>query len=44
MINGKVIGPLVRVVPNYDDEVGHLALRFPDGSVVEGVVEVRART
>jgi uncharacterized protein YcbX len=36
MINGKVVGPLVRVVPNYDGEVGHLALRFPDGSVVEG--------
>jgi uncharacterized protein YcbX len=42
MINGKVIGPLVRVVPNYDDEVGHLALRFPDGSVVEGVVDIGA--
>jgi uncharacterized protein YcbX len=40
MINGKVVGPLVRVVPNYDDEVGHLALRFPDGSVVEGVVDI----
>jgi uncharacterized protein YcbX len=38
MINGKVVGPLVRVVPEYDDEVGHLALRFPDGTLVEGVV------
>ncbi len=38
MINGKVVGPLVRVVPNYDDQVGHLALQFPDGSLVEGVV------
>jgi MOSC domain-containing protein len=42
MINGKVVGPLVRVVPNYDEAVGHLALRFPDGSLVEGVVRTGA--
>ncbi len=40
MINGKVVGPLVRVVPDYDDEAGRLALRLPDGSVVEGEVAI----
>jgi uncharacterized protein YcbX len=36
MINGKVVGPLVRVVPDYDAAAGHLALRMPDGDVVAG--------
>lgn len=40
MVNGKVAGTLVRVVPDYDDGLGRLALRFPDGAVVEGDVEV----
>ena len=40
MMNGKVIGPLVRVVPDYDDETGRLALQMPDGEVVEGEVHV----
>jgi uncharacterized protein YcbX len=40
MVNGKVAGPLVRVVPDYDDRLGQLAFRFPDGAVVEGDVEV----
>jgi len=40
MINGKVIGPLVRVVPEYDDSAGSLALHMPDGEVVAGDVEV----
>jgi len=40
MINGKVVRALVQVVPEYDDGVGRLALRFPEGAVVEGTVEV----
>jgi uncharacterized protein YcbX len=43
MVNGKVIGPLVRVVPDYDDAAGRLALRLPDGSVVEGDVDAEDR-
>jgi uncharacterized protein len=38
LVNGKVAGPLVQVAPDYDDRDGRLALRFPDGSVAEGVV------
>jgi MOSC domain-containing protein len=40
MVNGKVAGPLVRVLPSYDDARGTLALRFPDGSVVADEVAV----
>ena len=40
MINGKVVGPLVRVVPDYDDATGRLALHLPDGDVVAGDVAV----
>lgn len=40
MINGKVIGPLVRVVPEYDDASGSLSLHMPDGEVISGTVEV----
>jgi MOSC domain-containing protein len=40
MINGKVVGPLVRAVPDYDDKAGRLALHLPDGDVVEGDVAV----
>jgi hypothetical protein len=40
MINGKVIGSLVRVVPEYDDAAGSLVLRMPDGELVSGTVEV----
>jgi uncharacterized protein len=40
MMNGKMIGPLVRVVPDYDDETGRFALQMPDGEVVEGEVRV----
>ncbi len=39
LVNGKTIGPLVGVVPDYDAASGRLALRFPDGSVVAGSVE-----
>src|SRR5262245_61335278 len=38
-MNGKTIGELVRIVSEYDDAAGRLALRFPDGSVVDGTVE-----
>jgi uncharacterized protein YcbX len=40
MMNGKVIGPLVRVIADYDDGTRRLALRMPDGEVVEGEVRV----
>ena len=40
MVNGKVAGMLVRVVPDYDDGQGRLALQFPDGGVIAGDVEV----
>jgi uncharacterized protein YcbX len=40
MVNGKVAGPLVRVLPSYDDAGGTLALRFPDGGVVADEVAV----
>ena len=43
MMNGKTIGELVAVVPEYDEAAGRLALRFPDGSVVDGVVETGDR-
>ena len=39
LVNGKTVGPLVGVVPDYDAVSGQLALRFPDGSVVAGTVE-----
>jgi MOSC domain-containing protein len=39
LVNGKTIGPLVGVVPDYDADSGRLALRFPDGSVIAGTVE-----
>jgi uncharacterized protein len=40
MINGKVIRSLVRVVPEYDDAAGSLALHLPDGDVVAGPIAV----
>ncbi|MEA2123805.1 MAG: uncharacterized protein QOI80_587, partial [Solirubrobacteraceae bacterium] len=40
MVNGKRIGPLVAVRPDYDDAAGELALTFPDGTVVSGTVTV----
>ncbi|MGH3118236.1 MAG: MOSC domain-containing protein [Gaiellales bacterium] len=39
MINGKVVGPLVSVVPDYDEGTGCLALHLPDGDVVTGAVD-----
>jgi hypothetical protein len=38
MTNGKMLGPLVRVVPDYNEETGRLALHLPDGDVVAGDV------
>ena len=40
MVNGKVVGPLVGVVPAYDEATRSLALVLPDGSTVRGDVEV----
>ncbi len=40
MINGKVVGPLVRVVPDYDDATSSLSLHLPDGDVVAGDIAV----
>jgi hypothetical protein len=40
LLNGKQLGPLVRVVPDYDEEQGTLRLVFPEGEAVDGAVEV----
>ncbi len=40
MVNGKVAGPLVRVAAVTDRDATTLSLRFPDGTVVEGPVEL----
>lgn len=42
MANGKLCGPLQTVVPAYDPEAGSLELRFPDGEVAKGTVELGA--
>lgn len=39
LVNGKRVGPLMEIVPEYRHEAGELKLTFPDGSVVEGEVE-----
>jgi hypothetical protein len=39
-VNGKRFGPLVRIAPEWDEESRVLALTFPDGTRVEGVVEL----
>jgi uncharacterized protein len=38
MMNGKVLGLLVQVVPDWDERAETLALRFPDGTTVEDTV------
>ncbi|HEU0304947.1 MAG TPA: MOSC N-terminal beta barrel domain-containing protein [Gaiellaceae bacterium] len=38
MVNGKTMGPLVRVLPDYDEAAGTLALRLPDGATVAAEV------
>jgi uncharacterized protein YcbX len=40
LYNGKRDGPLVTVRPEWDEETRRLALGFPDGSRVEGGVEL----
>jgi len=42
MVNGKVAGPLVQVAAVTDPDGTTLSLRFPDGTVVEGPVELGA--
>lgn len=40
MVNGKRLGGLVRVRPDYDDARGRLSLAFPDGTEATGPVEL----
>jgi uncharacterized protein YcbX len=40
LFNNKRNGPMVRIVPAWDEETRVLALTFPDGARVEGVVEL----
>jgi uncharacterized protein YcbX len=40
MVNGKRFGSLMEVVPTHDREKGTLRLDFPDGTAVEGAVEL----
>ena len=40
LVNGKVAGPLVRVAATADHDGTLLVLRFPDGSTVDGPVEL----
>jgi MOSC domain-containing protein len=40
LMNGKQLGELQQVTPIWDEEAGTLVLRFPDGSVAEGTVEL----
>ena len=42
MLNGKQLGELTAIVADYDDDARRLALRFPDGRVVDGDVELGA--
>jgi uncharacterized protein YcbX len=40
LFNGKRNGPMVGIRPEWDEETRELALAFPDGTRVEGVVEL----
>ena len=40
LFNGKLGGPLVQIRPDWDEATRSLALTFPDGSRVEGTVEL----
>jgi uncharacterized protein YcbX len=40
MVNGKRLGKLVQVKPELDEAENRLALRFPEGGLVSGVVEL----
>src|SRR6266516_3516221 len=43
LLNGKQLGPLVQIAADWDEAAGTLALRFPDGSVAAGEVELGGR-
>jgi hypothetical protein len=43
LYNNKRRGPMVRVRPQWDEETRELALVFPDGARVEGVIELGER-
>jgi MOSC domain-containing protein len=43
LVNNKRQGPLVRIRPEWDEQTRELALAFPDGSRVSGVVELGAQ-
>ena len=38
LLNGKQLAPLVQVRAEWDEDAGTLALRFPDGNVLEGEI------
>jgi uncharacterized protein YcbX len=40
MVNGKIVGPLVQIRPDYDPVANTLTLHFPDGSSVTGPIEL----
>jgi MOSC domain-containing protein len=43
LFNNKRNGPMVRIKPEWDEETRRLALTFPDGARVEGIVELGDR-
>jgi uncharacterized protein YcbX len=40
LLNNKRLGPLMRIRPEWDEATRRLALTFPDGERVEGIVEL----
>src|SRR5262245_50515278 len=40
LLNGKQCAPLVQVTPDWVEESGFLSLRFPDGTIVAGLVDL----
>jgi hypothetical protein len=42
LVNNKTHGTMVRIRPEWDEETRRLALTFPDGARVEGIVELGA--
>jgi MOSC domain-containing protein len=40
LLNGKQLGELQQIMPAWNEEERRLVLRFPDGSVAEGTVEL----
>jgi uncharacterized protein len=43
LFNNKRHGPMVRVRPEWDEETRRLALALPDGTLVDGIVELGER-